>query len=269
MNKTVLILAGVSLVSAAAGAVGGYYYAKNKLWGEFSERLEDEVAKETLETKKFYRDLYKKEYETPEDAVRDLIPGGLTGDNKFNNTSVTNETLQRVLVGLKYMDGDPSEKEPEPRKGPEERHLAAPAQKTPEDVRAKHLEAINEQPKPVETNIFEEVRVEQHLPEDFNNERNPEKPYIISVDDFMHAEVGYPQLTFTFFEEDGMLVDEDERVIDTVEETVGLQNLQFGYLSKDPNVVYIRNEKTGYDYEVLRHQGSYAEEIGLAESQQG
>lgn len=240
MDKKLLILGGTAIVSLAVGAVGGYHYAKKKLWDEFSERLETEIE----ETKKFYGALHKKgEFRTPGEAVRKLIPESLTGD-RFDNRSVSNETLTKVLTGLNYLPNE----QVDPRPGPPERHLAA----------------LTEDPRPpVETNIFEELRVEKDLPEDFDEElaRASGKPYIIPVDIFMHNEIGYPQLSLTFFEGDQILVDEEENVVDFADKVVGMANLQFGYLSKDANIVYIRNEKTGYDYEVLRSMGSYAEEI--------
>lgn len=247
MDKKFLILGGTSILSLAAGAVGGYFYAKKKLGEEFEERLEREVE----ETKKIYSAFHKKgEFSTPEDAVRKLIPEGLTG-NTFNSSSVTNETLEKVLVGLKYMP----EKE-DTRPGPPERHLAAIRGEDPRP--------------PIETNIFEEVRVQQDLPEDFNEEiaRASGKPYIIPVDAFMHAEVGYPNLTFTFFEGDRVVVDDRDAIVgvaaevgDYIDEVFGLDNFRFGYLSGDANVVYIRNDKTGYDYEILKSEGKYSEEV--------
>jgi len=255
MDKKILILGGTSVLSLAVGAVGGYYYAKKKLWDEFSERLEQEVE----DTKKFYSALHKKgDFRTPEEAVRKLIPEHLSGDT-FNSGSVTNETLERVLVGLKYMP----EKEDD-RPGPPERHLTAIRGEDPRP--------------PIETNIFEEVRVHQDLPEDFNEEiaRASGKPYVIPFDVFMHAEVGYPQLTFTFFEGDRVVVDDRDALVGVanevggyIDDVFGMDNFRFGYLSGDNNVVYIRNDKTGYDYEVLKSEGKYSEEIaGFTENEE-
>jgi hypothetical protein len=51
--------------------------------------------------------------------------------------------------------------------------------------------------------------------------------------------------------------------IPDVNATVGDGNLdRFGHRSKDPRVVYIRNEKLGIEYEVCKSDGSYAEEVG-------
>ena len=57
-------------------------------------------------------------------------------------------------------------------------------------------------------------------------------------------------------------------MIDDINGTVGQDNMKrFGHGCDDPNVVFIRNEKLATDFEVLRHNGSYAEEVlGLVET---
>jgi hypothetical protein len=43
MNKVVLVAGGTAVVSLAAGAAGGYFFAKNKLGKEFDARLTEEI----------------------------------------------------------------------------------------------------------------------------------------------------------------------------------------------------------------------------------
>lgn len=68
MDKS-LQIAGVSIVSAAAGLIIGYKVAEKRLAAQFEERLETE----TSEMKTFFEQV-KKPYATPEEAVADLIP---------------------------------------------------------------------------------------------------------------------------------------------------------------------------------------------------
>lgn len=253
MDKKILILGsmGVSLVSVAVGAVAGYKYAKKKLWDEFSERLESEL----LETKRFYNTLYKEgDFKTPEEAVKKLIPPGLRADETFDNTSVSTETLERIVDGLKYKVAE-----------------------KPAKIDYNHIAATRGEDQPVvQTNIFNQIREEHHLPENFNEEESRELdvPYIIPVDVYMRGEAGFPNLTFTFFTEDRVLVDDADNLIGTstekgdyIDDLIGMENFQFGHLSKDANVVYVRNNKTGYDYEILRCEGSYAQVVaGMAET---
>jgi hypothetical protein len=61
-----------SILSLAAGACGGYFFAKHQLEKIFDERLETELEK----TKKYYqeRNLNNQPFATPEEAVKNLIP---------------------------------------------------------------------------------------------------------------------------------------------------------------------------------------------------
>lgn len=91
---------------------------------------------------------------------------------------------------------------------------------------------------------------------------NPEIPYVISADEYFEGEKEYTQLTLTYFAGDDVLADEGEMPLVEVDATVGNANLdRFGDRSKDPNVVYIRNDRLEIDYEVCKSTGKYAEEV--------
>jgi hypothetical protein len=60
-----------------------------------------------------------------------------------------------------------------------------------------------------------------------------------------------------YFEEDDVLVDSRDSMIDNKEYMIGENALErFGYLSGDPNVVYVRNERLGMDFEIVKHKGA-------------
>lgn len=66
-----LILAGVAIVSLAAGGFVGYKVTKGKLETKYSAIADDEIQ----EAKIFYATLNKTNYSTPGEAVQALIPG--------------------------------------------------------------------------------------------------------------------------------------------------------------------------------------------------
>lgn len=121
-----------------------------------------------------------------------------------------------------------------------------------------------EEPEAEEQNIFsggEEDPDEDRIAAE-EASRSDAEPYIISVEEYMQSETGYRQFTLTYFEKDGTLVDEEEKPVDETTKYVGDGNLQrFGYRSKDRNVVYIRNEKAELEFEVIRSQRSYSEDV--------
>lgn len=84
-------------------------------------------------------------------------------------------------------------------------------------------------------------------------------PYIIHLDEFQENEPEHEQITLTYYEEDDILADVRDEVIRDMDAAIGLGNLgRWGHGSKDPNVVYVRNEELRLDYEICRDRGSYA-----------
>lgn len=111
------------------------------------------------------------------------------------------------------------------------------------------------------------VEVERNI---FESKSDPEKPYVISQEDFMQGDAGYQQVTVTYYQVDNVLADERDDVIEDMEKNIGLNCLvQFGVASSDENTVHVRNEKIQLDFEVVRHEGSFAQEVlGLDEPMQ-
>lgn len=84
-------------------------------------------------------------------------------------------------------------------------------------------------------------------------------PYVIHVDEFVADEMGFDQRTYTYYAEDNILADDNDIPVYNHANVVG--PLRFGHGSKDPSLVYIRNEKTQSEYEIIRHTGSFAVEV--------
>lgn len=83
-------------------------------------------------------------------------------------------------------------------------------------------------------------------------------PYVINVEDFGENLVNHEQVTIHYYSGDDTLVDEDESVIFEVEKFVGEDALiSFGESDGNPNVVYVRNEQFGIDYEIIRLESCY------------
>lgn len=94
------------------------------------------------------------------------------------------------------------------------------------------------------------------------SQRNWRAPHIIHQDEFASNETDNPQTTYTYYEEDSILVDSDSSILENPENHVGPKALRsFGHGTDDFNIVYVRNPQLGIDIEVIRHIGSYAEEV--------
>jgi hypothetical protein len=93
-------------------------------------------------------------------------------------------------------------------------------------------------------------------------------PYLITFAEFAADEMGYEQITVSFFAGDGIVIDEEDAVIksERVEETIGTDNLnKFGTNTEDPdmdpNVIYVRCERFNMDFEVTRSAGKHSVEV--------
>lgn len=192
------------------------------------------VSKYRLESK--YADLASQEIAQAKaylgSKYKDNLPGRPTTniaealEQVADTPTVDEDTLRRVIKGLKY--GDPP--------------AAAPA-------------------KSVNKNVFDGTSEDEEADE-VEDDREEPKPYLISVATYNAGEKGYEQVNLTYFAVDDVLVDEAETPIDNVDELVGNDNLdKFGHRSRDPNIVYIRNDRISVDYEICRSHGSFAEEV--------
>src|SRR4249919_371162 len=91
--------------------------------------------------------------------------------------------------------------------------------------------------------------------------RTEEDPYVIHQNEFMHAESGYPQVTYTYYATDDVLVGEDERPIPHGDLVVGQNNLKWGHGSDDIDVVFVRNDKLELEMQICRVYLSYEETV--------
>lgn len=112
-------------------------------------------------------------------------------------------------------------------------------------------------------NVFVDNAVdEEEVKYDPFKNRDTSKPYILTYDEFFDNIDDNNQSHLTYFEGDDVLVDEHDDPIPDIDQTVGEDNLiHFGLGSDDPDVLYIRNEKSGLDFEVHRSTGSYTREV--------
>lgn len=94
------------------------------------------------------------------------------------------------------------------------------------------------------------------------SQRNWRAPHIIHQDEFASNETDNPQTTYTYYEGDNTLTDTDDSILEDPESHVGPKALtHFGHGTDDFNIVYVRNPQSGLDIEVIRHSGTYAEEV--------
>lgn len=91
--------------------------------------------------------------------------------------------------------------------------------------------------------------------------RDPEVPYVIHQNEFMHDENGYEHRAYTYYSVDDVMCDDDDEPVPHADMIVGQDNLKFGHGTDDPDVVFIRNQNIEIEIEICRVYKSYEEEV--------
>lgn len=92
------------------------------------------------------------------------------------------------------------------------------------------------------------------------NSRQPGVPYVVHMDE--HGTKGYTETSLTYYAGDDVLAGERDNIFEDQDGLVGVGNLdRFGHGANDPDLVYVRNDEMGVDFEIVRVHKSYAEEV--------
>lgn len=233
-----VVALGVAM-SAWAGALAQTALTTKRLEEKYQLISDEEIA----EAKLYYSRLYKEgEYADPEALLAAKHAG----------------VAQKLIEGLGYRSSEPTPTASEdvPLSGEEvvsavEESLAEAEERVRNIFRDGH--PADEQPE--EGHSGEETGKEIAAP-------HSKAPYIISNEEFARNELDYENIILEYFEADDTLLDERKIPVDDQERMVGENALeQFGFKSKDANLVYVRNEDLGIDFEIQRSSGSYEEQM--------
>jgi len=86
-------------------------------------------------------------------------------------------------------------------------------------------------------------------------------PHIISIEEFIESDNNYDKVSLFYYNEDDILTEENEEIITNRLELIGDSLDEFGILSDNSDVVYVRNDKISTDFEIVRLNDSYQESI--------
>lgn len=255
-NPVAVTIAAVA--GLVVGGVGGYLIAKKRLRSFYEEVATSEIA----QAKVFYSQVNKVGEDgialSPQDVMAQRHGTEAVealrryqGKDAVVETPVGSE--YEAIARAKNEQGGPWDEEMDERqirKIEEGRRLSSSDPKPdPSDVvQSARTRNVFEDP----TFNLEEERLH----------RTDSTPYVITYDEYFEAEKDYEQIALTFFEVDGVLIDTHDSKPIADMNVVGDANLaRFGDGSKDKNTVYVRNDRQGVDYEIVRSSGSYLEEV--------
>lgn len=89
--------------------------------------------------------------------------------------------------------------------------------------------------------------------------RTAKDPYVIKDEEWLADDMGFKQVTVTYYALDDTMVDPYDTIIHDHAKIMG--ELKFGHGSNDNSLVYIRNEPLEMEYEVILYNGSFAIEV--------
>lgn len=244
--KTGEFVAGVSTFTSFL--LGGAVFSrviKKDLEAHYALIAEQEIA----EAKRYYASLYKvEEYSDPEDLAE------AKGYVRPRQAEI--DEAARIAQGLRYTTVHPSLEPVLDDGSPEAKELIEAGQKL-----AKVLDhAAEKQAEDDERDINVVVNVFEQNKPDIPKDRDTSTPYVVTLDEFYENEQEHTQHSVTYYEGDEVLADERDQVIEDIS-LIGKDNLAFGHLSNDPNVVYVRNDQKKMDFEIARSEGKYAHEV--------
>lgn len=230
-NKHKIVIGGI--LGAAASFASGWFAASKMLESKYSDIAEGEI----MEAKAYYQGINRVgDQATPQQLTKAL---GIEVDEAKED-----RVIREVLASYR-----PSKDAKPPVEG-----------KVVVDGPEVTIEADE-----VDVNIF--VNDEPIARDDYDEEleesmRDHDQPYVISSEVYFEGAMGYEQASVTYYEGDDTLAGSDDKSIDDVDGVVGEDNLhRFGHGSKDPNIVYVRNEKIEVDFEITRSKGEYGTEV--------
>lgn len=243
MNTVVKVAIGF-VAGAITGGVGTYFGLRSKFARETQKEINEyrEVARQRIRAANEFMDKAIKKEEKSEEAYDKAA----NSYDKF--VDYTSFYDGKSAVNTEYCDL--------------RSELNAVSQAVKDDAFDEHM-AEREFPE-------EEFDSEEDLDEELDNEEKLESlrkaredqklPYPIGAAEFHNTQQWYEKITLTYFEGNDVLTDDREDPIDNPEELVGIdyKNL-FGMIDEsEPDIVMIRNDSNGCDYEICRVPASYA-----------
>lgn len=230
-----LMLGGTSVLSLAAGIGVGYVLTKKSLGQVYADMIEQEVA----EAKAHYSDKADHQIALVKSEYNELF--------KSASTKIVTEHLvepeelvpDRVIQVLRNYQG------------------VQPSEAALEEVPTVLNTLVPAPSQPAKPKM---VPLQSDIPGEPPGEIAPPAPYIITFEEYDNAEVGYEQRTVTYFSGDGVVTDEEDKPMTQVLTTLGFDNLKDDKFAGS-NVIFVRSEKLKLDFEVIRSEGMYSEEV--------
>lgn len=226
MDKRVIRDLCFTAFGGLCGASGAYICVKNQLSAEYDKNLKEAVEKETSELDQRL---------TASEKVIDSLNARI---DIYERAGLSYETALAI-----------AEKNDAAAKKAEEK-LAEGAK----DIGGKNYFSYSKS--------FVAKDEEKENPEAFEvsqDNAEEEDPYIISGDSFSEDHDEYRKVSCMLYTEDEVLCESSHNEIIDIQH-VGKENIEF-IMNNDIDLLYVRNDYLGIDYEIDKYEGSYTNEV--------
>lgn len=234
--KLVLSHATVGLVSFAMGGIAAYFALQKKFDREVDAEIEkvrtwakDEIKKRDANSKAIIEHgIYEgiaSSYDTSEKASRRPVDAP-----RIDSADPDKESVNQMMAELESPHEDDSEE----------------VDDEPDDPAESMFDPY------IGPKVFDQDDM-IHVPDTSSKYQ----PYIISEEEFEMTQLGYNKVSVTYYAGDDTLSDEDESIMNL--EVVGEENL--GCFEEDINIMYVRNDHLGIDFEVIKNEGLYSQDV--------
>lgn len=249
MNTVVKVAIGF-VAGAVTGGVGTYFGLRSKFARETQKEINEyrEVARERIRAANEFVDKMTKEeqnseenYETAANSYDKFVDYTSYYDGESAvKTEYCDIRSELNVVSQSFKDKD------------FDKHMAEREHPEEEGYYDLPLGVIEE-------DLDEELDNDEKV-ETLRQAREDEKlPYPIDAAEFHNTQQWYEKITLTYFDGNDILTDDREDPIENPEEFVGTDYKKlFGAMDEDePDIVMIRNDRNGCDYEICRVSASY------------
>lgn len=117
----------------------------------------------------------------------------------------------------------------------------------------------------VNNDIYEDLAstyITETLGEGDTDGDNVSEPYVISRDSYENEYLDYHKENLVYFVKDEVLSDDHDEIVEQWIRVIGDEALiSFGEGSDDEDVVFVRNHRMRTDFEIVREDQSYAENV--------
>lgn len=224
-RKDILIKTGISVGSATIASLVTWVVANRKLNAAYEARLAAELKMSV-------------EYILTKQNIEGIIVSDEDPDDLVDRLNEVEEPIDIVVAELDEVDG--------------ERVFTTEEEKPPLEDLARNQKTRYDKISTPDVDETSSIFDEPAEPV----EPRPENPdiVVISQEEFMENTSEFEQETLTYFSDDGVINSAGDFFEDQ-DTKIGAGKPQFGELSNDKNVVYVRNIKLEREYEILWDPG--------------